>query len=168
MRTVITENAIDVASEALRFSKAKILPALRIPKRRSAKKRCVIADAFRYRACTNATCHGDDPIHALEHGKIELDPAWPGVEEWLAETIPKVARLVASLIAVLDPQAIVFGGQLPRARGQMMIERVHMPSQREHRYGVGPKEAKLVLGGTEGDLAALGAALLPLSMGYFT
>ncbi|MDH7804230.1 hypothetical protein P3T31_004298 [Rhizobium sp. AN70] len=53
------------------------------------------------------------------------------------------------------------------ALGRMMIERAHMPSQREHRYGVGPKEAKLVLGETEGDPSALGATLLPLRVRYF-
>lgn len=106
-------------------------------------------------------------IHSIEPLYQQFDPAWPGVEEWLTETMPQVDRLVASLIAVLDPQAIVFGGQLPRALGQMMIERTHMPSQREHRYGVGPKEAKLVLSETVGDPSAIGAALLPLRVRYF-
>lgn len=106
-------------------------------------------------------------IHSIEPLYQQFDPAWPGVEEWLTETMPQVDRLVASLIAVLDPQAIVFGGQLPRALGQMMIERTHMPSQREHRYGVGPKEAKLVLSETKGDPSAIGAALLPLRVRYF-
>lgn len=107
-------------------------------------------------------------IHSVDTLYHQFDPAWPGVEEWLDETMPQVDRLVASLIAVLDPQAIVFGGQLPRALGQMMIERANMPSQREHRYGIGPKEAKLVLSETEGDPSALGAALLPLRVRYFS
>ncbi|CUX39870.1 Transcriptional regulator, ROK family [Agrobacterium deltaense RV3] len=106
-------------------------------------------------------------IHSIEALYQQFDPAWPGVEEWLAETMPQVDRLVASLIAVLDPQAIVFGGQLPRALGRMMIERTHMPSRRAHRYGVGPKEAKLVLSETKGDPSAIGAALLPLRVRYF-
>ncbi|MGI8397206.1 ROK family protein [Agrobacterium deltaense] len=106
-------------------------------------------------------------IHSIETLYRQFDPAWPGVEEWLTETMPQVDRLVASLIAVLDPQAIVFGGQLPRALGQMMIERTHMPSRRAHRYGVGPKEAKLVLSETKGDPSAIGAALLPLRVRYF-
>lgn len=89
------------------------------------------------------------------------------MEEWLGHTMPQVDRLVASLIAVIDPQAIVFGGQLPRKLGKMMIARVHMPSEREHRYGVGPQEAKLVLRETAGDPAAIGAALLPLRMRSF-
>ncbi len=106
-------------------------------------------------------------IHSIEALYWRFDPTWPGVEEWLVRTMPQVDRLVASLIAVLDPQAIVFGGQLPRKLGQMMIARVHMPSEREHRYGVGPQEAKLVLSETEGDPAAIGAALLPLRMRSF-
>ncbi len=106
-------------------------------------------------------------IHSIEALHRQFDPTWPGVEEWLVRTMPQVDRLVASLIAVIDPQAIVFGGQLPRKLGQMMIARIHMPSEREHRYGVGPQEAKLVLSETEGDPAAIGAALLPLRMRSF-
>lgn len=106
-----------------------------------------------------------DSIDALRR---DFDPVWPGVEDWLAETMPQVDRLVATLVAVLDPQAIVFGGQLPTELGRMMIERAHLPSQRVHRYGVGPKEARLVLSETHGDAAAIGAALLPLKMRYFT
>ncbi|PYE93957.1 putative NBD/HSP70 family sugar kinase [Rhizobium sp. PP-F2F-G38] len=106
-------------------------------------------------------------IDSVDTLRRDFDPAWPGVEDWLAETMPQVDRLVATLIAVLDPQAIVFGGQLPTELGRMMIERVHLPSQRVHRYGVGPKEARLVLSETRGDAAAIGAALLPLKMRYF-
>ena len=107
-------------------------------------------------------------IHSIEALYRQFDPTWPGVEEWLVRTMPQVDRLVASLIAVIDPQAIVFGGQLPRKLGQMMIARVHMPSEREHRYGVGPQEAKLVLSETEGDPSAIGSALLPLRMRSFS
>lgn len=106
-------------------------------------------------------------IQSIEALYQKFDPTWPGVEEWLDQTMPQVDRLVASLIAVIDPQAIVFGGQLPRKLGQMMIARVHMPSEREHRYGVGPQEAKLVLRETAGDPAAIGAALLPFRMRSF-
>ncbi|MBT9369919.1 ROK family transcriptional regulator [Rhizobium sp. CSW-27] len=106
-------------------------------------------------------------INSIDALYQQFDPAWPGVEEWLAETMPQVDRLVATLIAVLDPQAIVFGGQIPPALGQMMIDRTHLPSQRDHRYGVGPKEAKLVLAQAKGDASAIGAALLPLRLRYF-
>ncbi len=106
-------------------------------------------------------------INSVDRLYNEFDINWPGVEDWLAETMPQVDRLVATLIAVLDPQAIVFGGQLPRALGRTMIDRVRMPSKREHRYGVGPPEAVLVLSETTGDPSAIGAALLPLRIRYF-
>ncbi len=107
------------------------------------------------------------PIDSVDALRRDFDSAWPGVEDWLAETMPQVDRLVATLIAVLDPQAIVFGGQLPPDLGRMMIARAHLPSQRVHRYDVGPREAQLVLSETLGDAAAIGAALLPLKMRYF-
>lgn len=105
-----------------------------------------------------------DTVEALYE---RFDPAWPGVEDWLEATMPQVERLVVTLISIIDPQAIVFGGQLPPALGQMMIERCKKPFQRKHRYGVGPKEAQLVLAEAKGDAGAIGAALLPLKMRYF-
>jgi predicted NBD/HSP70 family sugar kinase len=106
-------------------------------------------------------------IHSIEELRQRFDPSWPGIEAWLQQTMPMLDRLIATLISVLDPQAIVFGGQLPPALGRMMMERVRMPSQRAHRYDVGPKEARLVLSETSGDAAAIGAALLPLKLRYF-
>ncbi|MDO1584910.1 ROK family transcriptional regulator [Rhizobium oryzicola] len=97
----------------------------------------------------------------------QFNPHWPGVEEWLMTTMPQVERLVVTLISVLDPKAIVFGGQIPPHLGQMMIDRCPIPSKRQHRYGVGPQEAQLVLSETKGDASAIGAALLPLKMRYF-
>lgn len=106
-------------------------------------------------------------IHSIEDLRTRFDPSWPGVEEWLERTMPALDRMIATLIAVLDPQAIVFGGQLPVELGRMMIARVRKFSDRVHRYDIGPPEAKLVLSQTNGDAAVLGAALLPLKLSYF-
>jgi len=106
-------------------------------------------------------------IGSIEELRQNFDRTWPGVEGWLADTMPMLDRLIATLVGVLDPQAIVFGGQLPPELGRMMISRVSMPSERRHRYGVGPDEARLVLSETKGDAAATGAALLPLKFRYF-
>ncbi|OLP58873.1 NagC family transcriptional regulator [Xaviernesmea oryzae] len=106
-------------------------------------------------------------VGSVEDMRRRFDPAWPGVEAWLDQTMPLLNRLVATLVTVLDPQAIVFGGQLPRALGEMMIARVRMPSSRPHRYNAPPAEARLVLAETAGDAAAIGAALMPLKMIYF-
>ncbi|MBN8954642.1 MULTISPECIES: ROK family transcriptional regulator [unclassified Rhizobium] len=104
---------------------------------------------------------------SIEELKQDFDPRWPGVENWLSETMPMLDRLIATLTGVIDPQAIVFGGQLPPKLGQMMIERARVPSQRPHRYGIAPSGPRLVLSEAEGDASAIGAALLPLKFRYF-
>lgn len=106
-------------------------------------------------------------IVSVEELRQNFDPTWPGVEDWLAETMPALDRLIATLVGVVDPQAIVFGGQLPAELGRMMMSRLNMPSGRRHRSGVAPGEARLVLSETKGDAAAIGAALLPLKFRYF-
>lgn len=106
-------------------------------------------------------------IGSIEELKQNFDPSWPGVESWLSETMPMLDRLIATLAGVVDPQAIVFGGQLPPELGRMMIERARLPSQRAHRYGAAPPGPRLVLSETRGDASAIGAALLPLKFRYF-
>lgn len=49
----------------------------------------------------------------------------------------------ARLISVIDLPAIVFRGQLPPELGRVMIERLRLPLQRYHRYGVDPEETEL-------------------------
>ncbi|WP_349959928.1 ROK family transcriptional regulator [Rhizobium sp. ZPR3] len=106
-------------------------------------------------------------IGSIEELKQNFDPTWPGVENWLSETMPTLDRLIATLAGVIDPQAIVFGGQLPPELGRMMIARARLPSQRPHRYGAAPPGPRLVLSETKGDASAIGAALLPLKFRYF-
>lgn len=106
-------------------------------------------------------------IGSIEELKRDFDPSWPGVESWLSETMPMLDRLIATLAGVVDPQAIVFGGQLPPELGRMMIARARLPSQRPHRYDAPPLGPRLVLSETKGDASAIGAALLPLKFCYF-
>ncbi|UXN75898.1 hypothetical protein N8D56_27290 (plasmid) [Devosia sp. A8/3-2] len=42
-----------------------------------------------------------------------FDPGWPGVAEWVDEVTPAYNRMINAIRAVIDPQAIVFGGQAP-------------------------------------------------------
>ncbi|AGB74900.1 MULTISPECIES: ROK family transcriptional regulator [Rhizobium] len=106
-------------------------------------------------------------IGSVQELKQDFNPSWPGVESWLSEVMPMLERLIATLTGVIDPQAIVFGGQLPPVLGQMMIDRARLPSQRPHRYGAAPPGPRLVLSETKGDASAIGAALLPLKFRYF-
>jgi len=94
-----------------------------------------------------------------------FDPAWPGVEDWIAETMPQLNRLVVGLTGVVDPEAIVFGGQIAPQLAEILISRVRFPES--YRYGAPPPLPDLVPGSVSDDPAASGVALLPLKYTYF-
>lgn len=54
--------------------------------------------------------------------KSDFDPNWPGVREWVQRITPALNRIVSNLYAILDPAAIVYGGEAPPALRQMMID----------------------------------------------
>lgn len=67
-----------------------------------------------------------------------FDPAWPGVEEWLAEHQASFSYLFEVLRLTLDCEALILGGRLPRALAQRILERIdlpenHWPVRRERR-----------------------------------
>ncbi|MDP9651562.1 ROK family transcriptional regulator [Paraburkholderia caledonica] len=104
-------------------------------------------------------------VDSVEALRERFDPAWPGVEAWLARTLPALDRVINSVAGLVDPEAIVFGGQLPTALGSMMIERAQFYGK--HRYGVAPPRPKLVLSEAAGNATVIGAALLPLKQCFF-
>lgn len=107
----------------------------------------------------------DIHVDSVEDLRQRFDPAWPGVEAWIQRTLPALSRTVNALAGLFDPEAIVFGGQLPLALGRMLIDRVRFLEI--HRYGIGPDRPKLVLAETNGDASAIGAALVPLKERLF-
>ncbi len=80
------------------------------------------------------------------------------VDEWVKEVTPALNRTIDMLRAVIDPQAIVFGGELPRALGEMLMP-LRLPVQ-SALWTEAPYPHKL-LSEIEADPAILGAALIP-------
>lgn len=104
-------------------------------------------------------------VESLTELGARFDPDWPGVEDWLARVMPQVTRLVRTLQAVLDPEAIVFGGRLPHALAETIIARIE--PLRVHRYDAPLPGPLLLPGQTETDPAALGAAIMPIKHHFF-
>jgi predicted NBD/HSP70 family sugar kinase len=104
-------------------------------------------------------------VDSVEDLRQRFDPIWPGVEQWIQRTLPALNRTINAMAGLFDPEAIVFGGQLPLALGRMLIDRVRFLDI--HRYGMGPDRPKLVLAETNGDASAIGAALVPLKERLF-
>ncbi|MBB3560306.1 putative NBD/HSP70 family sugar kinase [Rhizobium sp. BK512] len=57
---------------------------------------------------------------SIPYLRKHFDPKWPGVAEWVEEITPAYNRLVNAIWAIYDPQAIVFGGQVPPGLTQML------------------------------------------------
>lgn len=101
-------------------------------------------------------------IEALRHG---FNPDWPGVDAWIDQTLPQLRRIIFALQGIVDPEAIVFGGQIPPALADMLIARIRFTDNA--RYNRPLPAPDLVKGQAVGEPAATGAALLALKAQFF-
>lgn len=104
-------------------------------------------------------------VPSITYLRRHFDPNWPGVAEWLEEITPAYNRLINAIWAIYDPQAIVFGGQIPPALAHLMIERTRLYGK--PRYGVRRASPKLIVSGISSDAAAMGAAVTPFKLAFF-
>ncbi len=70
-----------------------------------------------------------------------------------------------ALNAVIDPGAIILGGELPRKLGEMFLAMPRVSSGK--RWNISAEYPDILLSTIEGDSSALGAALTPLRETYF-
>jgi len=61
-------------------------------------------------------------VSSVDVLKSRFDPAWPGVAQWVERVTPALNQMVRALTAILDPAAIVFGGEAPPVLRQLLIE----------------------------------------------
>jgi predicted NBD/HSP70 family sugar kinase len=105
-------------------------------------------------------------IDSVQDLRDRFDPDWPGVAAWIERILPQLNRTINAIAGLFDPEAIVFGGQIPSSLGRILIERASFLSR--HRYGVAPPQPELVLSESNSDPAAIGAAILPLDSAFFS
>jgi len=95
----------------------------------------------------------------------ELEMGWPGVETWLERTRGATTAIVSAIAAIMDPEAIIIGGLLPRPLATELAKRVgyyEVPLRdRERPFPV------VLAAETPGDAATLGAAAIPLKEHFF-
>ncbi|WP_369979527.1 ROK family transcriptional regulator [Xanthomonas bundabergensis] len=93
------------------------------------------------------------------------DPAWPTIERWIARAVPGLSLIVSAITAVFDPQAVVFGGRLPRDLALRLIPQLRIDNQ--PRRGQARPLPVLLPAAAMADASAVGAATLPLKACYF-
>lgn len=94
------------------------------------------------------------------------DPAWPTLDRWVAHVAPALNQLLRALMAILDPAAIVFGGEAPGDLRRRLIAVSH--SRAPDRLGRPVPSPDLLLSAIGSDASALGAALFPIRHRLFT
>ncbi len=104
-------------------------------------------------------------VPSIHYMRRHFDRNWPGVADWVEEITPAYNRLVNAIRATVDPQAIVFGGQIPRDLAELMIERTKIFDR--PRYGVQRPSPKLIISEISSDAPAMGAAVMPFSRTFY-
>ena len=104
-------------------------------------------------------------FETVSHMLDKFDVNWPSVEEWLTQTAPALNIAVSAASAILDPDAIVLGGQLPASLAQRMITLIRFSSAPRRGY-IRPVPA-VVYAEISREPALLGAAALPLRAHFF-
>ncbi|MEX1146855.1 MAG: ROK family transcriptional regulator [Sphingomonadales bacterium] len=95
-----------------------------------------------------------------------FDPAWPAIDNWINKVRDSLSIIASNVTAILDLDAIVLGGRMPRLLAERVIPQIELYDQK--RRSIARPTARLVPAEAQGDAAAIGAALLPLKHKYFT
>jgi predicted NBD/HSP70 family sugar kinase len=95
----------------------------------------------------------------------DFDPGWPGVDAWLDEAAPAFSLAATAASAVIDCEAIVLGGRIPRELALRLAERITIAgTDRRER----PRPLPVVIPAeVEGDAVSTGAAIFALQPTFF-
>lgn len=93
------------------------------------------------------------------------DPSWPAIEHWIKRVAPGLSVIASAVVAILDPQAIVLGGRIPKDLANRLIPHIEIDnlSRRGHVRPV----PRILSAQTPFDAVATGAATLPFKECFF-
>lgn len=110
----------------------------------------------------------EDGLHFVDIRAMLEDfrPHWAACGRWIERARPALSLIVSAGFALLDPEAVVFGGRLPRSLAERLIAELHVDNlpRRDRRR----PEPRLVPAEAPPDSTAIGAALLPFKTCLFS
>ena len=117
-------------------------------------------EGLRHLLCEDG--HEFASIHEMVAG---LDCGWPAVRTWIERASKPISGVVTAIATCMDPQAIVFGGEMPRELALELIASVKIRNtDRRNRPRPNPR---LVASEKPGSAAPFGAATIPLKSHFF-
>ena len=105
-------------------------------------------------------------VETVSHMIERFDPSWSAIDVWLERVSPALNLVVSAASAVLDPDAVVLGGQLPKALAERMIPLIQFSSAPRRGY-IRPVPV-VVAAEASTESAAIGAAAIPLREHFFS
>ena len=115
-------------------------------------------------------------LHALRKSGVELDgistmlanfdPEWPGVEEWITRSRDQFSLITSAIAALIDPEAIVCGGRLPRSLASKLLPTIELFD--DARREMPRPLPRIIASQATYDACAIGAAMLPLEQMLYT
>ena len=94
-----------------------------------------------------------------------FDPDWPGVDEWINRSRDQFSLIASAIAALVDPEAIVFGGRLPRALATKLLPALELFD--DARREMPRPLPRIIASQTTFDACAIGAAMLPLEQSFY-
>jgi predicted NBD/HSP70 family sugar kinase len=110
-------------------------------------------------------CKNGVQIDSVYQLVTEFDPEWPGIDEWVMKVKDSLSLVVSAISAILDNDAIVIGGRIPKVLAEKVIPYLEFSSMA--RRGKRRPLPKLVAAEAEGEPTAIGAASLPFNALFF-
>ncbi|WP_281501481.1 ROK family transcriptional regulator [Kordiimonas laminariae] len=105
-------------------------------------------------------------IEGISDMLAKFDPEQPGVTDWIEKTEPALSLVVSAIAAILDTDAIVLGGRIPRSLARMLIEKLKIYD--DGRRSEPRAMPRLTISDHTGDGGVLGAAMLPLHKYFYS
>ena len=124
-----------------------------------------MADRPRLRSLLEMLQASGVDVRTIDDLAQRFDMAWPGVADWLDRVSAHYSRVINVLSAVVDPEVIVLGGQIPRQLAEELMTRTRFFETPRH--GIHRKMPRLHASEIQGETAAIGAASLPLKEVFF-
>ena len=104
-------------------------------------------------------------VSSIQDLADRFDISWPGVDEWLDRVSAHNSRVINVVSAVVDPEVVIYGGQIPKPLAEALIARTELFTI--PRYGIYRKMPRMLPSTIQGETAAMGAATVPFKETVF-
>jgi len=128
-------------------------------------------------ACTPTITSLHDTICSASNGNGSVVPAelsafmaqfndqWNGIDDWIDNIMPCFSRIASALAAILDPEAIIIGGELPDSVAMKLAKKLQLFDEQPRLAS--RVKPQILISNTHQNSCALGAATIPLRQYFF-